>query len=96
MIDYALAFAAQGYRVFPLAANAKVPAIPKARGGRGCLDATTSAETIERWWAEYPEANVRIATDRARRERPRRDFRETLQCHAYADRLRASTVGDRV
>lgn len=64
MIDLAMHYAKQGYRVFPLAPGDKVPAIPKARGGHGCLDATTTIEPIERWWTEYPDANVGIATGR--------------------------------
>lgn len=64
MIDVALHYARQGYRVFPLAAGGKVPAISKERGGNGCLDATTTVELIERWWTEYPEANIGIATGR--------------------------------
>lgn len=63
-MDFALHYARQGYRVFPLAEGAKVPAIPRDRGGHGCLDATTTIEVIERWWAQYPQANVGIATGR--------------------------------
>jgi KaiC/GvpD/RAD55 family RecA-like ATPase len=60
MLELALAYAARGWRVFPL--NGKVPAISKDEGGRGCLDATTDVETIRTWWSRFPHANVGIAT----------------------------------
>lgn len=62
MIDLAIYYAKQRWPVFPLAAGAKVPAIRKENGGHGCLDATTNIETIARWWTEYPNANIGIAT----------------------------------
>lgn len=64
MIDFALHFARQGWPIFPLAANSKVPAIPRERGGRGCLDATLDLAQIEAWWREYPDANIGVATGR--------------------------------
>jgi hypothetical protein len=62
VIEIALYHATQGYRVFPLMPGEKPPVIPRQRGGRGCLDATADLDRIERWWAEYPNANVGIAT----------------------------------
>lgn len=64
--DAALAYASgaalgMAARVFPLAPGTKVPAIPKEAGGRGVHDATASLEQVERWWEEYPEANVGLA-----------------------------------
>ena len=64
MLDFALHFARQGWPIFPLAENSKIPAIPRERGGRGCLDATLDLSQIEAWWREYPNANIGIATGR--------------------------------
>ncbi len=64
MIDFALHYARQGWPIFPLGANSKVPAISRERGGRGCLDATLDLSQIEAWWREYPNANIGIATGR--------------------------------
>ena len=62
MIELARYYAEQGWRVFPVTPNAKTPAIPKERGGRGCLDATRNTQMIERWWNEFPMANIGLAT----------------------------------
>lgn len=42
--------------VFPL--RGKVPAIAKADGGNGVLDATTDREVVARWWRRWPGANI--------------------------------------
>lgn len=56
-LEHALALAARGFRVFPLRANSKLPAI------KGWPEkATTNPDTIKRWWAENPEYNIGIAT----------------------------------
>ena len=56
--DAALAYAAAGFKVFPLAAGTKVP----FRHSRGCLDASSDLEQVERWWSEHPHANIGLAT----------------------------------
>lgn len=50
-----------GYKVFPLAIGEKIPAIPSARGGRGCLDATDDEDILSEWAKRYPKANIGIA-----------------------------------
>ena len=64
MLDFALHYARKGWPIFPLAANSKIPAIPRERGGRGCLDATLDLAQIESWWREHANANIGIATGR--------------------------------
>jgi len=51
-----------GFKIFPLAPGAKIPAIAKVKGGRGCLDATDDEDIIEDWAWHLPKANVGIAT----------------------------------
>ena len=59
MLAAAVELAAAGFPVFPL--RGKVPAIPKSRGGNGCLDATCRQATIFGWWrVDYPGANIGI------------------------------------
>jgi len=58
----ALAYAAWGWPVFPCAPGAKVPLIPRDRGGHGLHDATTDPEQIQAWWRRSPTANVAVAT----------------------------------
>lgn len=59
LLAAALAYAADGLRVFPLAPREKVPLIP---GGRGCNDATTDEAQIRAWWAKCPDANIGVST----------------------------------
>lgn len=54
-------YAEMGIAVFPCAVRSKVPALSKEEGGHGCLDATTDAETIDRWWRRNPDWNIGIA-----------------------------------
>jgi hypothetical protein len=52
----AVALAARGWRVFPL--RGKVPAISRAAGGRGVLDASTDLDQVAAWWTAMPTANI--------------------------------------
>ena len=74
----ALAYAAVGWPVFPVAAEGKTPALPAAhppgdpagaackgecgRDGHGFHDATTDTQRIRQWWGRDPRRNVGIAT----------------------------------
>jgi len=57
IISAALNYAELGYRVFPCIANDKKPLTK-----HGFKDATINTEQIEKWWTEYPQANIGIAT----------------------------------
>lgn len=52
----ALELAATEHHVFPCVPGGKAPLTPQ-----GHLDATTDADTIRAWWAQYPTANIGIA-----------------------------------
>ncbi len=56
LADSALTYAAHGWRVIPLRPRGKEPLTP-----RGVKDATTSADTIHRWWRRWPDANIGLA-----------------------------------
>jgi Bifunctional DNA primase/polymerase, N-terminal len=56
LAGHAIAYACGGYGVFPL--RGKVPAISKAEGGNGVLDATNDLEQIGAWWEWMPGANI--------------------------------------
>lgn len=62
MLDAAIAYAAEGWRVFPLKPRRKTPLIPKEQGGRGCHDGTTDIEQIASWWGQIDDANIGLAT----------------------------------
>jgi putative DNA primase/helicase len=62
LAEMALAYAARGLMVFPLGIGSKVPAIPREKGGHGLNDATTDADTIRRWWRDWPGSNIGIRT----------------------------------
>lgn len=51
----ALFYAGSGWRVIPL--NGKIPLT-----SHGSKDGTTNSEIIERWWDQWPQANVGICT----------------------------------
>jgi len=57
VLTAALAYAEEGFRVFPCRKGTKIPATQ-----HGCKDATTDVPTIKAWWAEGPQYNVAIAT----------------------------------
>jgi hypothetical protein len=60
-LDAAFELCSLGWKVFPVAAGDKVPAITKKNGGRGVLDATDDEETIGDWARRFPHANVGVA-----------------------------------
>ena len=60
LLSAALAYAARGMAVFPLAVGDKIP-ISKEAGGHGVLDATTDAAQIRAWWTATPCANIGVA-----------------------------------
>jgi len=53
----AVAYAAVGFKVFPLSPGTKVP----LKGSHGHLDATTDEGIIRKWWHEQPQANIGLA-----------------------------------
>lgn len=59
-LDSALKLAKNGFRIFPLSPNSKIPL-------KGFTDfsknATTDEKTIRSWWTKNPEANIAISTD---------------------------------
>lgn len=59
-LEYALHYSMQGWAVFPLVPNAKVPLTPN-----GFKDATRDPETVRQWWTRWPDANVGVVTGRA-------------------------------
>lgn len=58
-LQYALAYAAIGWHVFPLLNGTKRPNGRLAP--RGHLDATTDADRINTWWAAEPDAGIGVA-----------------------------------
>jgi hypothetical protein len=55
MIDDARKLGSRGMAISPC--KGKIPLTP-----HGCLDATTDIAQIETWWAQWPDANIAIAT----------------------------------
>lgn len=55
--DHALAFAEQGLSVIPLVPNKKIPLT-----SNGFKDASKLVDAVNKWWDEYPTANIGIAT----------------------------------
>ena len=62
MLDWALRYIDLGWPVFPLGVRSKMPMIPKSKGGRGCLDATTDEAQVLEWWKKWPNANIGLVT----------------------------------
>lgn len=57
LLKAALEYSQQGFYVFPLRPNSKVPLTPN-----GFKDASIEPEIIKGWWNRTPNANVAIAT----------------------------------
>lgn len=51
--EWALNYAENGFAIFPVAAGEKKP-----RVDGGSLSATNNPEQIERWWTQWPDANI--------------------------------------
>lgn len=72
MLDYALAYAARGWHVFPLhtpvdggcsCGRDGCKSVGKhPRTLRGVKDATLDGHAIRSWWTQWPDANIGIAT----------------------------------
>ncbi len=58
LLDGALLHANRGLPVFPLKPRGKTPLTQ-----HGHIDATTDADTIRKWWAKWPDANIGIRCD---------------------------------
>lgn len=63
-MDYALAYAAIGWHVFPLLPGTKRPNGHLAP--RGHLDATTDAQKIKAWWTAAPDSGIGVAMKASR------------------------------
>ena len=63
-VDYALAYAAIGWHVFPLLPGVKRP--HGALAPRGHLNATTDEATLRDWWARCPDAGIGVAMQPSR------------------------------
>lgn len=57
-VDHALSLAAQGFRVFPIRPNSKIPKreLPWKEA------ATSDTDQIKSWWTENPDYNIGVAT----------------------------------
>lgn len=58
LLNAALRYADLGYPVFPCAPGAKTPLTE-----HGFLDASADPEQVERWWTQYPRANIGLPTE---------------------------------
>ncbi len=57
LLEAALSYADNGVPVFPLTPEGKRPLVE-----HGLHEATTDADQIERWWTDYPNANIGMPT----------------------------------
>lgn len=55
--EAALSYAMRGWKVFPCAANTKIP----LAGTHGVKDATDNVDIINDWWRNNPDANIGLA-----------------------------------
>jgi hypothetical protein len=55
LLETALGYAARGWQIIPLKPRGKTPLTP-----HGLKDATRQEETIQGWWAMWPDANVGV------------------------------------
>ena len=60
LLEAALDYASQGFRVHPLREGTKIPRVAAWQD-----EATTKRKTIKAWWAKWPTSNVGVATGRA-------------------------------
>jgi len=56
VLEAAIMYARSGWHVFPCRPKLKVPLT-----NHGVKDATTNEETIQSWWARWPDANIALA-----------------------------------
>ena len=62
LLDVALDYADQGWRVLALVADKKIPINDRDLQPNGSLSATTDRDHIRELWEKYPDANIGIAT----------------------------------
>ena len=65
LLDVALDYAEQGWRVLALVANKKIPINDRDLQPNGSLSATVDADHIRELWEKYPDANIGVATGEA-------------------------------
>jgi putative DNA primase/helicase len=58
LLEAALSYAAQGFKVFPLKPGGKIPITP-----HGLKDASQLQATIKEYWRKYPNANIGLVCD---------------------------------
>lgn len=58
LLQAALTYAAQGFKVFPLKPGSKTPITP-----HGLKDASQLQSTIKKYWQKYPNANIGLVCD---------------------------------